>query len=235
MIHNWLDFAQNSFYPRACLLCGQSGAKLDFCAACERQLPWNRHACLMCAAPLPPDDRSRVCGHCLRHPPVWQQAASPLRYAWPLDLLIQRFKFKADLATGRILGSLLANFLAADPEPRPGVLIPVPLHPARLRERGFNQALELARPVARRLGVRLATGLCRRTRHTEVQSRLDHGARQRNMRGAFEITAPVAGLDLAIVDDVVTTGATVSALAARLREAGAARIRVWTLARAAAN
>ncbi|HEX6549193.1 MAG TPA: ComF family protein [Gammaproteobacteria bacterium] len=171
----------------------------------------------------------------MRHPPVWQQAASPLRYAWPLDLLIQRFKFNADLATGRILGSLLANFLAADPEPRPEMLIPVPLHPTRLRERGFNQALELARPVARRLGVRLATGLCRRTRPTEVQSRLDHESRQRNMRGAFEITAPVAGLDLAIVDDVVTTGATVSALAARLRDAGAARIRVWTLARAAVN
>ncbi|MGH8400233.1 MAG: ComF family protein [Gammaproteobacteria bacterium] len=157
-----------------------------------------------------------------------------MRYAWPLDHLIQRFKFKADLATGQLLGNLLAGFLAAADSPRPDCLIPVPLHPSRLRERGFNQALELARPVSRRLQVPLASGLCRRVRQTEAQSRLDAKSRQRNLQGAFEVTPGVAGLDVAILDDVVTTGATVAALALALRETGAREVRIWSLARASA-
>ncbi|HET7922972.1 MAG TPA: ComF family protein, partial [Gammaproteobacteria bacterium] len=185
------------------------------------------------ALPLP-ENATQACGHCLRHPPAWDTASSPLHYAWPLDRLIQRFKFNADLATGRVLGELLARFLAADPGPRPDCILPVPLHPARLRERGFNQALELARPVARRLGIALAPRLCRRIRHTDMQSRLDAKTRYRNLRGAFEVHVPVAGLDIAILDDVVTTSATMSALAEVLREAGCGRIRVWSLARAAA-
>jgi ComF family protein len=234
MIYNWLKITQSDFYPSSCLLCGRrSSSKLDLCPACERELPWNRESCRRCAAPLPPGDETRVCGHCLRQPPAWHAAASPLRYTWPLDQLILRFKFKADLATGRLLGNLLAGFLAADTASPPDCLIPVPLHPSRLRERGFNQALELARPVSQRLKVPLTPGLCRRIRHTEVQSRLDARSRQRNLRGAFKVTAPVAGLDVAILDDVVTTGATVAALASALREAGVNGIRVWSLARAA--
>lgn len=234
MYDNWLNFAQYVFYPPICLLCGQRKlAQHDLCPGCERDLPWNHHACARCAAPLPREAESQTCGQCLRHPPLWDDAASPLHYAWPLDQLIQHFKFSADLATGRLLGDLLANFLAADPDPRPDCLIPVPLHPARLRERGFNQALELARPVSRRLKIPLMPRLCRRIRHTEVQSTLDARSRRRNLKGAFGVSADVAGRDVAILDDVVTTGATVSALTAVLREAGADRIRVWSLARAA--
>lgn len=234
MLHSWLKNIQDTFYSPTCLLCGrQTGAKRDICAACERDLPWNRHACQRCAAPLPTDQESRVCGQCLRHPPAWHAAVSPLRYAWPLDQLIQRFKFKADLATGNLLGCLLAGYLAADPAPRPDCLIPVPLHPARLKERGFNQALELARPVGRRLRVPLVPELCRRLRHTEVQSTLDAKSRQRNLQGAFEVFPRVRGLTVAILDDVVTTGATASALCLALHEAGAREVRVWSLARAA--
>ncbi|HEX5340578.1 MAG TPA: ComF family protein [Gammaproteobacteria bacterium] len=234
MIHDWLNFAQHSLYPPVCLLCGQKNrSKRNLCSACTHGLPWNRHACPRCAAPLPDELAGQACGHCLRHPPAWDVAASPLHYAWPLDMLIQRFKFNADLAAGRMLGDLLANFLAADAAPHPDCLIPVPLHPARLKERGFNQAQELAGPVARRLKIPLASRLCRRIRHTETQSKLDAKSRHRNLQGAFEVIASVAGMDVAILDDVITTGATVSALAGALREAGSARIRVWSLARAA--
>lgn len=234
MIYNWLNSIQHDLYPANCLLCGQrDSSKRDLCHACERDLPWNRDPCRCCAAPLPPGDGTRVCGQCLRQPPVWHAAASPFRYAWPLDQLIQRFKFKADLATGRLLGNMLAGFLAADKSPPPDCVIPVPLHPSRLKERGFNQALELARPVSRRLKVPLALGLCRRTRPTEIQSRLDANSRQRNLQGAFEVIAPVTGLNVAILDDVITTGATVAALTSILREAGTSSIRVWSLARAA--
>lgn len=204
------------------------------CPGCEYDLPWNRHACRQCAAPLADAAAHTLCGQCLQRPPVWEAAASPLRYAWPLDGLIQRFKFAADLRTGRMLGNLLAAFLAADGgSPRPDCLIPVPLHASRLKARGFNQALELARPVSRRLRVPLANGLCQRTRATDTQSRLPAAARARTLRGAFAVSNAVAGLRIAIVDDVVTTGSTVSALAETLRGAGAAHIRVWSLARAA--
>ncbi|HET7650743.1 MAG TPA: ComF family protein [Gammaproteobacteria bacterium] len=233
MWNNWRKYIQPGIAASICLLCNQRGGfKYDICPSCERELPWNRHACRRCATPLPAGSDDRVCGHCLRHPPVWDQARSPLLYGWPLDQLIQRFKFHSDLTTGHLLGSLLANFLAADPGPRPALLIPVPLHTSRIRERGFNQAVELARPVAGRLRIPLALHVCRRVRPTDVQSRLDHKARLRNMRGAFEVTAGVAGRDVAVLDDVVTTGATVAALAGCLHAAGAARIRVWSLARA---
>ena len=233
MLHSWLESIHNTFYSPVCLLCGQqTQAKRDICSGCERDLPWNRYACQRCAAPLPADQETGVCGHCLRHPPAWQAATSPLRYAWPLDQLIQRFKFKADLATGKLLGGLLAEYLAADSTPQPDCLIPVPLHPARLKERGFNQALELARPVSRRLRVPLVPGLSRRLRHTEVQSTLDAKSRQRNLHGAFEVFPQVQGLTVAILDDVPTTGATASALSLALHEAGAREVRVWSLARA---
>lgn len=235
MLHTWLKSIQNDLYPHACVLCGRAtGTERELCCACERDLPWNRDACRQCAAPLAEAGASQLCGQCLRQPPVWQSAASPLRYAWPLDQLIKQFKFHADLATGSLLGHLLATFLAAVGGVPPDYLIPVPLHPARLRARGFNQALELAHPVSRRLRIPLGLGVCRRIRPTEVQSRLDAAARRRNLQGAFEVIHPVSGLNLAILDDVVTTGATVSALAQTLLAADAARVQVWSLARAAA-
>jgi len=109
---------------------------------------------------MPVGSETRWCGQCLKSPPPWNLAISPLLYAWPLDQLLQHFKFNSDLAAGRLLGELLADFLAAGLTMKPDVLIPVPLHAARLRKRGFNQALELARPVARRLRLAIDKNLC---------------------------------------------------------------------------
>src|SRR5579863_8106988 len=110
--------------------------------------------------PLPPDIDTPLCGACLKSLPPWDEAKSPLAYAYPLDKLIQRFKFQGDLATGRLLGELLADYLAAGGDGKPDLLIPVPLHASRLKERGFNQAIELARPVAKRLRVKMAIDVC---------------------------------------------------------------------------
>ena len=134
-------------YPAHCLLCGDPGVRgLDLCAPCFGELPWNRHACPRCAASLPPDADVGLCGNCLGAAPAWDKAKSPLTYAYLVDKLIQAFKFNGDFAAGRLLEELLTELLAASSDPRPDFILPAPLHPARLKARGFNQAVKLARP-----------------------------------------------------------------------------------------
>ena len=171
-------------YPPHCVLCGDPGSRgQGLCAACFAELPWNRHPCPRCAAPLPPDADTLLCGECIKQLPVWDEARSPLAYAYPIDKLVQRFKFEGDLPTGRVLGELLADYLAAGGE-KPDCMVPVPLHPSRLKERGFNQAMELARPISRRLKIKVRLDLCARVRATEVQSKLDAAERRKNLRDA---------------------------------------------------
>lgn len=234
MVYDWLTTASRRLYRPYCLLCSRPiRSERELCDACARDLPWNRHACPRCALPVPAETVAALCGACLRSPPLWDSAASPLVYEWPLDQLLQRFKFNGDLATGRLLGELLAEFVASLPMARPDLLVPMPLHNARLRERGFNQALELARPVSRRLQLCLDARTCLRRKNTAVQSKLDARERRRNLRDAFEVRTSLQGVHVAVLDDVVTTGATAAALSQALRAAGAARISVWSLARAA--
>jgi ComF family protein len=156
---------------------------------------------------------------------------APYRYAAPLDRLIPALKFGGKLAHARLLGELLAEELAASGARRPELILPVPLHARRLRERGYNQALELARPVARALGLPLETRACTRLRATAAQSGLDLKARRANLRGAFAV--PALGVKhVAVLDDVVTSGSTVAELARALARAGVERVDVWAVARA---
>ncbi len=171
-----------------------------------------------------------MCGRCLGHRPAFDATVAALLYRFPADVLVQRLKYGCELACASVLGEILAETVA--PLPRPDLLVPMPLHPDRLRARGFNQAVELARPVARRLGVALAVAACRRVRDTPAQAGLDLSARRRNVRRAFACHADLAGRRVAIVDDVLTSGATVDALAAALRKAGAAEVWAWVAARA---
>ena len=229
MLYRW---AIKALYPPSCLLCGMEGARgLELCATCFGELPWNRRPCPLCAAPLPPDAEEQLCGNCLKTLPAWDEAKSPLSYAYPVDKLIQRFKFDGDLPTGRLLGELLADYLAAGGE-RPDCIIPVPLHPSRLKERGFNQAVELARPVAKRLKIPVRLDICERVRATAVQSKLDAVERKKNLRDAFAMKRSVDGLHVALLDDVVTTGVTAQVLTTALKDAGAKRITLWSVARA---
>lgn len=219
-------------YPAHCLLCGADGARgLDLCAACFGDLPWNRRPCPRCAAPLPPDSDAQLCGSCLKALPAWDEARSPLAYGYPVDKLIQRIKFDGDLSVGRLLAELLADYTAAG-SGKPDCIVPVPLHPSRLKERGFNQAAELARPIRRRLKIPARLGVRERTRDTAVQSKLDATERKKNLRDAFAVKRSVDGKHVAVVDDVVTTGTTVESLTHVLRDEGAARVSVWCVARA---
>jgi len=225
-------------WPGRCLVCGDAGADgVDLCEACLAELPWNRRACTGCALPLAADS---LCGDCLqRRARLARRAATPLLaqvraacvYVAPLDRLLPRFKFHQDLAAGRLLAQLMAQALAG--APRPDAIVAVPLHRARLRQRGFDQALELARPLARALGLPLRADALLRVRHAAAQSTLDAQQRARNLRHAYTVR-PDAGLPahVALVDDVMTTGATLEAAARALHAAGVARVDAWVCARA---
>ncbi|WP_372017022.1 ComF family protein [Pseudoxanthomonas sp. 10H] len=213
--------------PRRCLACEEPGGSgLDLCPACLEGLPVQRAACLRCAVPLA---TAGTCGRCLQHPPPLAAAHAALLYAAPMDRLVPRFKFHRDLAAGRLLAQLMAHaFAGCD---RPQALVPVVLHQRRLRGRGYDQALELARPLAAILRLPLRTDLLRRVRDTPAQSQLDAAARRRNLRGAFEVAGGDLPAHVALVDDVMTTGATLHAAAIALRRAGVARVDAWVCAR----
>ena len=217
-------------FPLRCLACGEAGAhRRDLCAACHAALPWQGPACLRCALPM---SQAGICGDCLQHSPPLAETHAAFDYAFPLDRLLPRLKFHGDFAAGRVLAQCMVDALAgAD---RPDALLPVPLHAARLRRRGYDQALELAQPLARALQVPLLAGVLRRTRATGAQSRLDAEARQRNLRKAFAVVDGVRlPAHVVLVDDVMTTGATLHAAARALRQAGVARVDAWVCARVA--
>lgn len=233
-MNKWLRISQDWLLPRHCLLCFGPSRGLDLCAGCRADLPLIGPACSSCGVPLPAGNR---CARCLAHPPPVHTAFIPYLYAPPLSALIHSLKFTPRLGTAAVLGALLAERLQAAPVALPQALVPVPLHPARQRRRGFNQAVEIARPVARCLELKLMPRLCRRIRATAAQSGLaSAGARRKNLSGAFSVNMPISGLDhVAIIDDVVTTGATATALARCLRSAGVARVDLWSVARAASG
>jgi ComF family protein len=218
--------------PLHCLLCGGAGSDgRDLCTGCAGDLAANQPCCPACALPL--ESAAPLCGACLRKPPPFTRAWAPFRYDHPLDLLETRFKFAGDLAAGRVLAGLLAERAQRDRPALPDLIVPVPLHVSRLRERGYNQALELARPLARALGVPLRHDLLLRRRATPPQTGLDASARRRNLAGAFELAAPAAlPPHVVLFDDVMTTGATLREGARLLRRGGATRVDVWALARA---
>jgi ComF family protein len=233
-VDGWLAHIGRVVCPPRCLVCREPGSNdRDLCALCTAALPWNRRACPTCALPLPyvtPGD-SGTCGACLQRPPPLAATHAAFIYGFPLDRLLPRFKFHGDLAAGRLLVQHMADAFAGLPQP--DALLPIPLHRARLRSRGYDQALELARPLGRRLGVPVIDQALRRQRPTAPQSRLDAAQRRRNLRGAFTIAhTAVLPAHIVLVDDVMTTGATLHAAAKVLRRAGVARIDAWVCARA---
>jgi ComF family protein len=228
---------QRVVLPPHCLLCGDDGdAGHDLCSACAGSLVRNRICCPRCALPL--QVAAPACGECLERQPPFETAFVPFLYAHPLDLLMTRLKFGHSLAAGRVLSELWSEAITEMAPAPPTLFVPVPLHASRLRERGYNQALELLRPLAQSLRIALAESLLTRTRATPAQANLDAIARRQNLRGAFEFHAPAlrgiapADAHVALVDDVMTTGATLRECARVLRRAGIARVDVWALARA---
>ncbi len=235
--HSALLAASRWLWPLRCLVCAAAGnpaSGLDLCQDCEHALPWNTHACLRCAMPLPGADGGTLCGACLarRNAPL-DQVHACFRYTAPLDRLLPAFKFHQSLAAGRLITQLMAKQWQRQKIPRPDLVIPIPLHVGRLRQRGYDQALEIARPLARALALPLAQHALYRLRATHAQSELDKAARKRNLRNAFALHAkhPLPA-HVALIDDVMTTGATLESAALALRRAGVRRVDAWVCARA---
>lgn len=230
VVYSWINNIQALIYPPRCALCDAPGAAgLDLCPDCRDELPWLAHACQHCAVPLPAAAPA-VCPDCRRRPPAFDAGAAALRYESPADWLVLRLKYQRHLSHARILGRLLAE--RSQPLPRPDALLPVPLHPDRRRERGFNQSAEIAAATGAALGIPVYPRLARRERATKRQADLPARRRRANVRGAFRAGPGVAGLTIAIVDDVATTGHTAAELARTLRHAGAAGVQLWVAARA---
>ena len=211
--------------PQHCLLCSAAAHAHPLCENCYAGLPWlPTTRCPQCALPT---QAGNVCGACLSQPPRFDTVTAAFAYEWPLSTLIHHYKYAGNLA----LAGLLANALAARIATAVDLIVPMPLSPQRLRERGFNQALEVARIVGGVTGITLAAHTCRRVRDGAPQAALPWRERAKNIRGAFVCDADLSGKRVAVIDDVLTTGATLGELARNLRKAGALEVHGWVVAR----
>ncbi|MFZ4537994.1 double zinc ribbon domain-containing protein [Propionivibrio sp.] len=210
-----------------CLLCAAASADDILCAACAAELPQlQKPCCPKCALPTP---MGETCGRCLAKPPYYDATLAALRYDFPLDKLVQSFKYGHRLALGAYFGRQLAALISngvAD------IIIPLPLHPERLRERGFNQALEIARPVSTMTNLPIDATSCSRTRNTPAQANLPWRERVKNVRGAFHCSSDFTERRVLLVDDVMTTGATLDECARTLKLHGAVEVTLLVVARA---
>lgn len=218
-----------------CILCG-TASNQSFCNPCFNSLPaLSIHHCSVCLKKMAANvsgNEVRKCGTCLTKPPAYNTTIAALSYTFPVDALIHALKYQAQLAIAPILAELLIGKLNPPEMPeKPALIIPMPLHPKRLQERGFNQALEIAQHVSQRINVPLSTTSCERIKNTLPQTKLPWKSRQKNVRKAFSCQMDLTGKHVAVIDDVMTTGATLNELAQLLRKQGATEITNWVIAR----
>jgi len=229
-VYKWLLNNQT----KRCMLClSAADTGRELCHACHLDLPWLGPHCRVCALPLPTE--GQLCGQCQTSPPAFTRVIAPFRYAFPLDSLIPAYKHHQQFAFGRLMAELLGEAIAAEHADAAPVecLVPLPLHQRRQARRGFNQATELARPIAHALGLPLLPNALQRVKATESQQGLTAADRRRNLQDAFRCPAVhlVEDRHVALLDDVVTTGATVRAASRTLLDAGARQVSVWCVAR----
>jgi ComF family protein len=219
------DFLASVFSGGSCYVC-RGAARAQLCDACIAELPRQGQAvCPRCALASP---GGALCGRCLAHPPHYDATVAALDYKFPADTLVQALKFGGELALASFLASLLVPRITGE---KADLVVPVPLSNRRLRGRGYNQAVEIARPIARAAHARLDALLLTRERETAAQAELPYAERVKNVRGAFSCSRALPNLTIAVVDDVMTTGATLDEIAATLKRAGAARVVNWVVAR----
>lgn len=222
----------DALLPRVCVCCGLACPPRGVCDSCQHAMPWNLGACERCGLPIEgtSDD---VCGSCLLRPMMFDGVFSAFRFNYPVNRLVHRFKFKRDGASGRVLGLMLIDYLGKNAVPMPDLLVPVPMHRLRLLSRGLNPAFELANQLGKALGIPLARHDLRRSRYTRTQTGLDAAARRKNLQGVFEWKGNrFRGEHIALIDDVMTTGSTLTACGSELLKAGAGRVSAWLIARA---
>ena len=230
ILNSRLNFRRRLF-PQNCLLCCAEAGDATLCASCLADLPLlATPGCPICAHPNSVQTQGEICGACLRQPPAFLRCIAAYTYHFPVDKLITALKYNHQFA---VIDTLTAPLIARlSTETLPDALIAMPLHPQRLRERGFNQSLLLARHMARRLQLPLLQTACQRVRHTSPQTTLAIEQRRLNMRNAFSCNQTVANKRIAIIDDVMTTGSSLDSLSRVLLRVGATEVQCWVSARA---
>lgn len=236
MISEFLHDIKQWIFPSYCCICDEkSPDSEDICSFCKPLLPWHQWSCYRCGLNMDSQEHSVYCEHCLEKPPAFDRLCALFNYDPPVRHLITKLKFGRQLAYGRILGKCMSEQIALDwykKEDLPQAIIPVPLHLARLRKRGYNQALEISKPILKDFPFILLNNVCERSRFTHAQSRLRRDSRRMNLNHAFTLKKRLKLEHVAIIDDVVTTASTVNALAHILKKAGVARVDVWCICRA---
>ena len=228
----WWHAAMDFLLPPHCVLCGSPATRSCLCRACKSDLPWIASQCLLCGLPLNTSN-DEICGRCIQKTPPFSHTLAALKYQFPADRLVQSFKFNRQLVAGRILSRIICERAIRKDLDLPGMIIPVPLHRRRLVQRGFNQAYELGADISRYLDIPLLATALRRRRNTKAQSGLNRKQRRKNLNDAFYwagTTKPCR--HVALVDDVMTTGTTVTECTRVLKAAGAIRVDIWVAARA---
>ncbi|MHB1946823.1 MAG: ComF family protein [Gammaproteobacteria bacterium] len=232
---NYLKKLSHWLLPHACVLCGgYSTRQQDLCKPCLSELPHLQYACSRCAKPFLTEEQHELCGICINETPFFDCTHALYLYQFPITRLIMDLKFGDALVNARILGELLADKIQTEwycEKLLPEALIPLPLHPHRIKQRGFNQALEISRPIAKRLRLPLLYNNCMRIKHTAAQATLPAKERQQNIKNAFIIAKNIAYEHIAVLDDVITTGHTMMEFCRVLKQAGVKRIDVWCCAR----
>jgi ComF family protein len=222
---------ENTLLPPVCVVCGMAARPgLDCCSGCQRDLPVPKAACRRCA--LETVREVELCGRCIQRLPAFDRAWTGFAYRDSVERMIQRFKFSHDLASGRVLASVMAHRLQKLSVPRPDLMVPVPLHWRRRLQRGFNQSELLCADLSRHFGGLPWHGMLERRRATAAQSELPAERRSGNVRGAFRLRPLPAVRHIALVDDVMTTGSTLNECARVLKRHGVQQVDVWVAARA---
>ena len=233
-MNNRLKFKQifNSVLQQACMLCAShKGGDHGLCDCCLQSLPW--HTALQCPQCGLLSD-SLICGGCLRSPPSFDSTHALFSYGYPLDRLLQHYKYQESLHLADTFASLFMNRLLESAQNKTSsidLVMPMPMHHERLKQRGFNQALEIARLICKNAQLKLDYTSCQRTRRTPPQASLPLKERIKNIRGVFQCRQNLQGLNIALVDDVMTTGASLNELAKTLKQAGAVHVECWVIAR----
>lgn len=225
---HWRAALADICLPQECMLCGGVGSSNPLCTACHADLPLlSAVRCPQCAQPTP---QGEICGRCLKRPPAFDTTYAAWRYGFPVDHLLQKLKYNGRLALAGVFAKALDT--ALPPDLAVDLLLPVPLHTDKLGARGFNQAVEIARPLAARRGWSLAIDAVQRQRATVSQTTLPWAKRAANIKNAFLCRRDLHGLRVAIIDDVLTSGATANELARTLKLHGATHVSVFAVARA---
>jgi ComF family protein len=222
-----------SLFPQPCILCNTaSGNELGLCSACLSDLPFHQNGhCPQCALP---STNNLICGACIASPPDFDATRSIFRYEYPISQLVQHYKYGQQLHLGDLFARLLQDQLLQhkpSAQTLPDLIIPMPLHPKRLTERGFNQSLEVAKILGKTFNIPVDYTACQRTKHSPPQASLPLKQRATNIKGAFKCTKSLTGLRVALIDDVMTTGASLNALAKAVKAKGASHVECWVIAR----